>query len=242
MRAEKHRLRWRSRRSPPVRQHGKVEKLILVIGNKNYSSWSLRPWLLLRQAGIAFDEVRIPLYVAGSKERILEHSPSGKVPALIDGDIRVWDSLAIGEYVAERFPAARLWPQDQAARALARAVSAEMHAGFADLRRHMSMNCRKTFPGKGRTPEVELDIQRIVSIWQSCRETYGDKGPFLFGHFSIADAMYAPVVIRFATYEVALPPAARAYADVVCNLPAMQAWLAAAREEQETIPQLEPYG
>lgn len=216
-------------------------KLTLVIGNKNYSSWSLRPWLLLKQAGIPFSELRIPLYTTESKAHILEYSPTGKVPVLIDGDVRVWESLAICEYLAEISPQSRLWPADRAARATARSISTEMHAGFGDLRKHMSMNCRKFLPGKGRTPEVERDISRIVAIWETCRNQFAGEGPFLFGHFTVADAMYAPVALRFAIYDVELPPVAAAYAETLRALPAIQEWLAAAQMETETIPQFENY-
>ena len=212
----------------------------LVIGNKNYSSWSLRPWLAMRVAGIPFAEHRIPLYGPGSKDQILVYSPAGKVPCLADGDLRVWDSLSICEYLAEKHPG--LWPQDPAARALARSVSAEMHSGFANLRAKMSMNIRKRYPGLGRTPESLADVARIVSLWSDCRARYGKGGRFLFGAFSIADAMYAPVVLRFRTYEVELPADCRAYSDAVLALPAMQDWIAAAMAETESLPQFELYG
>jgi len=222
-----------------------VSELRLIIGNKNYSSWSLRPWLAMKVAGIAFAEHRIPLYVPGSREQILAYSPAGKVPCLVDGDLRVWDSLAICETLAEKHPG--LWPQDPAARAVARSISAEMHSGFANLRTHMSMNVRKRHPGKGRTPESLADVARIVAMWSDCRARYGrddpsSGGPYLFGRFSIADAMYAPVVLRFRTYEVELPPECRAYADAMLALPAMQEWIAAAGAETESLPQFEQYG
>ena len=212
----------------------------LVIGNKNYSSWSLRPWLAMKVAGIPFAEHRIPLYGPGSKDQILVYSPAGKVPCLADGDLRVWDSLSICEYLAEKHPG--LWPQDPAARALARSVSAEMHSGFMNLRAKMSMNIRKRYPGLGRTPESMADVARIVSLWSDCRARYGKGGRFLFGAFSIADAMYAPVVLRFRTYEVELPADCRAYSDAVLALPAMQDWIAAAMAETESLPQFELYG
>ena len=212
----------------------------LVIGNKNYSSWSLRPWLAMKVAGIPFAEHRIPLYGPGSKDQILVYSPAGKVPCLADGDLRVWDSLSICEYLAEKHPG--LWPQDPAARALARSVSAEMHSGFANLRAKMSMNIRKRYPGLGRTPESMADVARIVSLWSDCRARYGKGGRFLFGAFSIADAMYAPVVLRFRTFEVELPADCRAYSDAVLALPAMQDWIAAAMAETESLPQFELYG
>jgi glutathione S-transferase len=216
----------------------------LVVGNKNYSSWSLRPWLAMKVAGIAFEEQRIPLYGPESKQAILAYSPAGKVPCLVadaaGGKLSIWDSLAICEYLAEIQPT--LWPADPAARAVARSVSAEMHSGFQNLRTHMSMNIRKRHPGKGRTPEVFADIARIVAMWSDCRARFGTGGPYLFGRFSIADAMYAPVVLRFGTYEVELPGACRAYADAIVALPAMQEWIAAAKAETETLPQFEPYG
>jgi glutathione S-transferase len=207
--------------------------LVLVIGNKNYSSWSLRPWLAMKVLGIAFEEKRIALYGPESKKALLEYSPAGKVPCLVDGATRVWDSLAILETLAEREP--RLWPQEAAARARARSISAEMHAGFPNLRQHMSMNIRKRHPGKGRTPEVLAEIARIVQMWSEAR------GPFLFGAFCAADAMYAPVVLRFRTYEVELPGACRAYADAVLALPALQAWIRDAERETESLPPFEQY-
>lgn len=216
-----------------------MSPLTLIIGNKNYSSWSMRPWLLLRQAGIPFDEVRIPLYVPGSEIDLAKWSPSGKVPALHDGEIRVWDSLAICEYLAERFPDKPLWPDDAAARAVARSVSAEMHAGFGALREHMSMNIRARYPGQGRTPDCLADIERILAIWTDCRARFGGGGDFLFGRFGIADAMFAPVVLRFETYGVALEGAARDYADAVLALPALQAWVADAVAETERIEKFE---
>ena len=206
--------------------------MLLVIGNKNYSSWSLRPWLAMKELGLAFDEVRIPLYRPGSKEEILRYSPAGRVPILRDGDTVVWDSLAILEYLAERHP--RLWPGDAAQRAKARAVCAEMHSGFTALRQHMSMNTRKRYPGKGRTPEVLADIARIEQIWGAAR------GPFLFGAFSAADAMYAPVVLRFRTYDVSVRN--QRYVDAMLALPAMRDWIEAAEREPETIPELDLYG
>ncbi|MBK8062868.1 MAG: glutathione S-transferase family protein [Betaproteobacteria bacterium] len=211
----------------------------LVIGNKNYSSWSLRPWLAMKVAGIAFEEERIPLYLPESKARILAVNPAGKVPCLVDGALRVWDSLSILEYLAETHP--QLWPADRAARALARSVSAEMHSGFAQLRTHMSMNIRRSLPGRGRTPESLAEAARIMALWSDCRARHGAGGPFLFGAFSNADAMYAPVVLRFRTYAVELPPDCDAYAQAVLALPAMREWIAAAERETESIPQFEQY-
>lgn len=213
--------------------------LTLIIGNKNYSSWSLRPWLVLRQMDIPFEEVRIPLYRPESSAPLAAWSPSGLVPALHDGDIRVWDSLAICEYLNERFPEHGLWPADAAARAVARSVSAEMHAGFGALRQHMSMNIRARYPDMGRTPECLANVERILAIWTDCRARFGGGGNFLFGRFGIADAMFAPVVLRFQTYGVALAGAARDYAEAIRVLPAMQAWVADALAEPERIEMFE---
>jgi glutathione S-transferase len=213
----------------------------LVIGNKNYSSWSLRPWMLLRQAGIDFEEIPVRLFTKEFAAEIARYSPAGKVPALIDGDVTVWDSLSICEYVAERFPANALWPVDAAARAVARSVCAEMHSGFGDLRSQMPMNVTAILPGLGWNVAVQRDIDRIAAIWTDLRTRHGASGPFLFGSFTIADAFYAPVVSRFATYGVHLPEVAKAYADFVLALPVMQEWVVAAREERDFIPSDEPY-
>lgn len=212
----------------------------LVIGNPNYSSWSLRPWLVLKQLDIAFEEIRIPFEPYDSlRARILPYSPNAKVPALIDGDLVVWESLAICEYLNDKFPAAKLWPEDITARAVARAASCEMHAAFAKLREHMTLNCRQRFPGKGRAPGVAEDIARVQQLWQDCRARFGAGGEFLFGRFSIADAMFAPVVFRFVTYAVALDSSAQRYVDHMMQLPSMQAWLALARAEPEVVSRYE---
>jgi glutathione S-transferase len=210
--------------------------LTLVIGNKNYSSWSMRPWIALRVAGIAFDEIVIPLYEPGSKERILAHSPAGKVPILIDGEVRVWESLAILDYIAERFPQAQLWPADPAARALARSVAAEMHAGFAPLRRHCPMNLWRPVKQRELPPEVAADVRRIEAIFTECRERFGKGGPFLFGAFGATDAMYAPVVSRLNTYGIAVGPVAEAYNKTVMALPAWAEWRSAALKETWIMP------
>lgn len=218
-----------------------MNALTLVIGNKNYSSWSLRPWLAMRVAGIPFEEVRIPLYRADTAADLAARSPSGLVPSLQDGDLTIWDSLAICEYLAERFPDRDLWPAEPAARAVARSVSAEMHAGFAGLRSAMSMNIRRRYSGKGRTPDCLSDIARVLALWNDCRSRFGAGGDFLFGRFGIADAMYAPVVLRFQTYAVELDGAAKAYADAVLALPALREWVAAAETESESIAKFEMY-
>ena len=214
--------------------------LTIYLGNKNYSSWSLRPWLVLKRTTVAFDEVVIPLYQPGSRETILKYSPSGRVPALRHGTITVWESLAICEYLAESFPTFELWPKDPAARAVARAVSAEMHAGFAALRQHLPMNIRSSFPGRGITQEVQADVNRIMAIWRDCRTRFGvDGGDFLFGDFTIADAMFAPVVTRLRTYRLDLERDAEAYCEAVMAVPAMQEWVAAARNEPMIVEAFE---
>ncbi len=213
--------------------------LTIILGNKNYSSWSLRAWLAARQAGIAFDEIVIPLYRPESREKILAHSPSGKVPALRHGAAQVWESLAICEYLAETFPEAALWPRDAAARAAARAVSTEMHAGFLPLRRHLPMNLRRAIAARQIPGEVEADINRICAIWRDCRARFGAKGPFLFGGFTIADAMYAPVATRFHTYAVALDRVCEAYGQAIMTLPAMQEWIEAAHAEPWVVENFE---
>jgi glutathione S-transferase len=208
-----------------------VSGFTLVVGNKNYSSWSLRGWLAARLAGIAFDEILVPLSQPGAHETLLAHSPAGKVPVLEHGARVIWDSLAIVEYLAEQRPQAGLWPADPDARALARSVSAEMHSGFTALRSHMPMNLKKSLPGKGQGPGVARDIDRIGAIWRDCRARFGTGGPFLLGHPSAADAMYAPVATRFRTYGVALDPACQAYADALLAWPAFLEWQTAALAE-----------
>ena len=207
--------------------------MLLVIGNKNYSSWSLRPWIALKVFGFEFEEKRILLETEGAKEAMLRYSSAGKVPVLIDGKNSVWDSLAILEYLAEKNR--KLWPADAGERAKARSLAAEMHSGFPQLRTHMSMNVRKRYPGRGRTPEVAAEIERIKAIWNEATR------PFLFGPFTAADAMFAPVVLRFRTYEVELPRAARIYYGAMLALPALQEWIAAAERESESIPQFDMY-
>lgn len=216
-----------------------MARRVLVIGNKAYSSWSLRPWVLMRHTGLEFEEVRLPLYTERWNADIARYSPSGKVPALVDGDVHIWDSLAICEYLAERHPEKQLWPGDTAARALARAVSAEMHSGFAELRNQLPMNVRRRLPGRNRSPGALKDIERIQQLWNDCRARFGASGPFLFGRFSVADAMYAPVASRFQTYEVALDPVSGDYAQTLLALPAMRRWIAEAEAESETIAHYE---
>ena len=218
--------------------------MILVIGNKNYSSWSMRPWVLLREARIPFDEVQLRfgdnqgrLTVPG----IEKYSAAGKVPVLVLDGEPVWDSLAIAETTAERFPQKQLWPREAAARAHARSICAEMHSGFQALREKMPMNIRGRHPGKGLTPQTQRDIDRIVAIWTGCRERFGRGGSLLFGGFTIADAYYAPVVMRFQTYGVKLTGAAQAYCEAVLSLSAVREWIEGARRETDFVPEDEPY-
>ena len=218
-----------------------MSALRLVIGNKNYSSWSMRPWLAMRASNIAFEEVFIPLYTdnPADKQRILGFTRSGKVPALIDGDVTVWDSLAIVEYVAERFPQARLWPEDRASRAHARSISSEMHSGFLPLRNECGMNLHRPVGAIALSADAKADIARIEQIWLECRERYGKSGPFLFGAFSAADAMFAPVVHRLRTYAIEVAPEVKAYMDTMMALPAFQQWTRDGLAETLVIEKLE---
>ena len=211
-----------------------MTQLTLVIGNKNYSSWSLRPWLAMKQVGLEFTEVRIPLDLPTTYRELRRYSPSARVPVLKDGELTVWESLAICEYIAERF-APYLWPEDTVARAVARSVSAEMHSGFMNLRENLPMDCRARLCLLGTNPAVQADIDRITAIWHECRYNFGSRGDFLFGHFTIADAMFAPVVSRFITYDVKLDAVGKAYMEAIWALPTMQEWLAAASSEEENI-------
>jgi glutathione S-transferase len=222
--------------------------LKLVIGNKNYSSWSMRPWLALRANNIAFEEVFIPLYTGDAdKQRILSFTPAGKVPALIDGDVTVWDSLAIIEYLAERFPEARLWPEDRGARALARSISAEMHSGFMALRNECPMNLHRPIRQVALSGDARANIARIQEIWRQCRQRHdklsdklgGKLGPFLFGTFGGADAMFAPVVYRFRTYAIEVAAEVQAYMDAVLGLPAVEEWTKAGLAETLLIDRVE---
>ena len=216
-------------------------QLKLAIANKNYSSWSMRPWVLLTQAGIAFEEIQLKFTDAGKVGGVEAYSPTRQVPALIAEGEPVWDSLAICETASELFPEKHLWPEDARARQVARSICAEMHGGFSSLRSAMPMNIRASHPGKGLSPAVQKDIDRIVEIWQTCRARFGRNGDLLFGQFSIADAYYAPVATRFLTYAVTLPRVAQRYADTLLALPAVQKWMAQARRETEFVAADEPY-
>ena len=210
-------------------------KPTLIIGNRNYSSWSLRAWLALEATGLEFEEVVVLLGQDNTSEEILRWSPTARVPALHDGEIVLWDSLAICEHLAETFPEAGLWPADPRARAAARSVVAEMHSGFVALRNHMPMNLRASYPVAAHEPGVEEDIARITAIWEECRTRFGADGDLLFGQFTIADAFYAPIVSRFLTYGVSPGGIAGEYMDAVWAMPAMQDWAEKARVEEWSV-------
>jgi glutathione S-transferase len=217
----------------------------LIIANKLHSSWSLRPWLLLTQFGVPFEEVLIPFGPTFDdpdwKAKVMAHNPSGKVPALVDRDIQVWESLSIMEYVADSRQDLAIWPRDRAARALARSISSEMHAGFSALRNACPMNLGKRHAPQDRGPKVTADVARITAIWNDCRKRFGARdpsgGPFLFGSFTAADAMYAPVCTRFRSYSISLDPVSEAYCDAIYALPAFKAWRAAALAEPWHVPE-----
>jgi len=210
-------------------------KPLLIIGNKNYSSWSLRPWLLLRHHGVAFDEQRLLLDTPEFARTIADWSPNRAVPAMRHAGITIWDSLAVCEYANETFLDGRGWPADAPARAIARSVSAEMHSGFQALRKALPMNCRRRTRSTPIGPDVQANIDRIRAIWRDCRARFGGGGAFLFGGFSIADAMYAPVALRFVSYGVECDAAMQAYVDALLALPALQEWLRAAAAETESL-------
>lgn len=220
-----------------------MAEFTVVIGNKNYSSWSMRGWLMARIAGIEFDEIVVPLDRPETQAAIRKHSPSGRVPVLLHRGLAVWDSLAIAEYLNDLKPEAGLWPPSAAARAHARSISAEMHSSFVDLRDNMPMNIRASLPGKGMTPGVRADIERITFLWRDCRKRFSgafqkDEG-FLFGTFGAADAMFAPVATRFKTYSVTLDSDSDAYCTALLNHPAVEVWIDAAEHEPWLIDKYE---
>jgi glutathione S-transferase len=210
--------------------------LRLIIGNKNLSSWSLRPWLALSHPGIPFEEHTVAYELEDWHERVRRFSPTARVPVLEHGALRVWESIAICEYVAELFPEAKLWPANREARAVARTLSAEIHAGFADLRNECSMNIVKRFPRKTESEGVQKDVRRVDSMIHEARRQYGDGGPFLFGTFSIADAMLAPITTRIVTYDLDVAEETRAYVETIITLPAMVRWRRGAEEEVARNP------
>jgi glutathione S-transferase len=209
--------------------------LELTIANKNYSSWSLRAWLHLKNSGIAFEERRVPLYTTEWDSLIASRSPSGRLPALRDGDVAVWDSWAIIEYARSKFPGAVGWPAGERARAAALSVGAEMHSGFMALRGEMPLNCRRRIPGLIFSQEAQEDVARVKEIWRECRREFGADGPWLFGGFTVADVMYAPVALRFQTYGVVLEGPLEAYAGAVLALPEVREWVAGAEAESEVL-------
>ncbi len=213
----------------------------LIIGNKNYSSWSLRPWIALRAAGIPFTEQKLGFFTEEFSRRVGAVSPAGLVPVLLDGEFAIWDTLAICEYLAERHPEARLWPQDVRARARARSLAAQMHSGFGAMRQALPMNVEAQLPDIDVPAAAQQDIARLQAIWRDTRAEFGQGGPFLFGQFSIADAFFAPVVSRFTTYGIEATGAVRDYMDAVLALPAMQEWIRDALAEATFVPEDEPY-
>ena len=213
--------------------------LKLVVGNRLYSSWSLRAGILLRGFGIAHEEEVIAMYKPDTRERMLAFGPTGKVPILIDGDITVWDSLAIVEYVAETHPDLAIWPKDRAARAHARSASAEMHSGFTGIRSTCPMNLTKRFARKDRGEACAQDVVRIEALWREARHRFGGDGPYLYGAFSAADAMYAPVVTRLDTYSIEVADDTRAYMDTILNSPGFLSWKADAEREPWALPHYE---
>ena len=214
----------------------------LIIGNKRYSSWSFRPWFLMKQAGILFQETLIWIRKPDSYKQIRKFSPGGRVPVLMDGKIAIWESLAICEYLADKFPKKQFWPKDPKTRAIARSISHEMHAGFQAMRKHLPCHFIARYPDFVVPEEAKEDVARIQEIWKDCREKYGKEGPFLFGKFSIADVMYAPVAFRFLAYNVKTDKICQAYMDTLESLPVAQEWVKGARKEKEIIPQYEKTG
>jgi glutathione S-transferase len=206
--------------------------LTLIIGTKKWSSWSLRPWMAMKEAKLPFKEIIIHLRQPDTRARILEYCPAGKIPILIDGREMVWDSMAILEYLVHRFPETKMWPQELPALACARSIAAEMHSGFMDLRREFPMDIGADVPMPEASAGAAADIERVQQIWRDARSRFGSAGPFLFGRFSIADAMYAPVVTRFRTYNVPVEPVSAAYMDTILALPSMMAWYRAADDEE----------
>jgi len=223
------------------RRDGYRRRMKLLIGNMNYSSWSMRPWLLLTQLQIAFEAEKLSFNDPAFEQRVRALSPVGKVPVLVDGDLVVWDSLAIVEYLAEKFPDRAIWPRDARARARARSICAEMHAGFGALRNRLPMNCELVLKNVAFEREVARDLERVVTSWTDCRARFGAEGPFLFGGFSAADAYYAPVVRRLLGFSVTVSEVAARYMKAVDELPAMRAWMTAALAEQEYFAEDEPY-
>ncbi|MCW8930451.1 MAG: glutathione S-transferase family protein [Gammaproteobacteria bacterium] len=216
-----------------------MSDLTLIIGNKNYSSWSLRPWFWMKYHNIDFEEKRIPLFTETTNTQLENYYSNYKVPVLLDGEFIVWDSMAILEYLAEKFPQHKGWPENSEDRAMARSMCAEMHSSFTAMRDELPMNCRKTFASIKLSNDASKDIERITALWRYFRKRYVDKGPWLFGHFSIADAMYAPVVLRFKGYGIALNEVEQKYCDHVFSHKAFIKWYESGKQESEIINAME---
>jgi len=212
-----------------------VSELTLIIGNKNYSSWSLRPWMLLRHHQLDFSEIRIPLYIETTREALSKYHSDFKVPVLLDGDLEVWDSLAILEYLSDNYLGGAGWPSEQKACAVARSVSAEMHSSFVALRTELPMNCRERFENMRLSAAAMHDVERIKALWRYCRQTFGGEGEWLFGDFSIADAMFAPVALRFDGYGIAVDDVEKAFIDTVLRQTYISEWIEAGKAETEVI-------
>lgn len=212
-----------------------MSQLTLIYGNKNYSSWSLRPWLLMKQFGLEFEEIRVALFTDEATKVLESRNSDKKVPLLLDGELEIWDSLAILEYVSETYLDGKGWPLAPAARAHARSISAEMHSSFMNVRNELPMNCRNSFTHVVPSPGAQKEIERIQSLWRNCRELYAQQGPYLFGEFSIADAMYAPIALRFTGYNITLGEVEQAYVEQLLSLPALQQWVEDGKKEIEII-------
>ena len=212
-----------------------MTELSLIFGNKNYSSWSLRPWIFLKHNNINFEEKRIALFTDTTEEELSQYNSDFKVPVLQDGDLIVWDSLSILEYISEKYLDSNGWPINPKARALARSVSSEMHSSFTNVRNELPMNCRKKFHNIRLTSEAEKEVERIISLWRQCRNEYGSEGEWLFGKYSIADAMYAPIALRFDGYSIPLEGVENDYVRSVLNHPSIIEWVEAGKEESEVI-------
>ncbi len=212
-----------------------MNKPKLIIGNQNYSSWSMRPWLFVKYHELDIDIEKIALFEDASVRKLGQHFSNGKVPLLINDGLEIWDTIAILEYLSESYPHTQGWPENQQARSVARSVCAEMHSSFSSLRNELPMNCRRFFPGYKASDATLVDVARISAIWNHCRSHYGDNGPWLFGEFSIADAMYAPVVMRYRSVEVELDEVSQAYCATMHNCPSVQQWLAEGKHEKEIV-------
>lgn len=209
--------------------------LTLIIGNKNYSSWSLRPWFFMQFHQMGFEEIRVPLFTKDTDQQLSAYNSDSKVPVLQDGDLTVWDTLAIMEYLSETYLDNKGWPQDRKSRAFARSISAEMHSSYSHIRNELPMNCRKNFTHILPSAEALREINRITHLWASCRQQHSNAGPWLFGGFSIADAMFAPIALRFNGYNINLSDEAQSYVELILNHPAIKKWIESGKQELEVI-------